>query len=219
MKSKWLKLAAIPALFAILGVLALGTVAWAQGPTPTNPNPAPNGNTTPGWGPGWHMWGNNNSPMMGRGFGMMGGMGMMHGSFGMMGGRSSMMGGSFGMMGSQSSILNVSAQVLGISETDLLAELQGGKTVDEIAQSKNISTDKIVEQFVQARAAWLKSAVDARQMTQAQADAKVAMMKAHLESWLTTKYDPQGFGPRFGTMGLDADGDGLCDMWESFQQN
>lgn len=219
MKSNWLKLAVMAALFAILGVFALGTVAWAQGPTPTNPNPAPNGNTNPGWGPGWHMWGNNNAPMMGRGFGMMGGSFDSRGFGPMMRNGFGMMGGGFGMMGSQNSILAVSAQVLGMTEADLVALLKNGKTIAEIAQTKNSSTDKIVEQFVQARADWLKSAVDAKQITQAQADAMLTLMKAHVNTWLTTKYDAQGFGPGSGRMGLDADGDGLCDMWESFQQN
>jgi hypothetical protein len=116
-------------------------------------------------------------------------------------------GGRFG--GPQNSIVAVAAKELGMDQTALVAELNAGKTIADIAKAKNVSVDKIVNAFVASRTQALKAAVDAKQITQAQADATLAAMKAHAQSELTSKYTPHGYGAGLGF--VDANKDGICD--------
>jgi hypothetical protein len=131
-------------------------------------------------------------------------------------GRSLGMGmGGFG--GPQNSLVAVAAKLLGMDETALIAELNAGKTIAEVAKAKNVATDKIVNAFVDARAQTLKAAVDAKRITQAQADATLAALKAHAQTDLTSKYTPHAYGAGRGQeRGLgqgfvDANKDGICD--------
>lgn len=64
--SKWMRLGTIAAILAVMGLVAFGAVAWAQGPTPTPQAP----NTGPGLGRGFGMGG---SMLGGAGGPMMGG--------------------------------------------------------------------------------------------------------------------------------------------------
>ncbi len=117
------------------------------------------------------------------------------------------LGGRFG--GPQNSLVAVAAKVFGMDETVLVTELNAGKTIADVAKAKNVALDKIVNAFVEPRTQALKAAVDAKQITQAQADATLAAMKAHAQSELTSKYTPHGYGPGLGF--VDANKDGICD--------
>src|SRR5512140_2780704 len=99
-----------------------------------------------------------------------------------------MMGGQGGFGGPQNSLIAYAAKTLNINVTDLIAELQKGKTLAEVAKAKGVSTDKIVADFIAARTAGLKSAVDSKWMTQAQADAMIAYMKSHVAEQLNEKW-------------------------------
>ncbi len=115
-----------------------------------------------------------------------------------------------GFGGPQNSLVAIAAQVLGMDQSTLVATLNTGKTIADVAKEKGISTDKIVDAFLAPRAETLKNAVAAGRMTQAQADAMLATMKDHVSAQLTAKYVPQGYGP--GMMGfVDANNDGVCD--------
>jgi hypothetical protein len=118
-------------------------------------------------------------------------------------------GGRFG--GPQNSLVAVAAKELGMDQTALVAELNAGKTLAEVAKAKNVATDKIVNAFVASRAQALQAAVTAKQITQAQADATLAAMKAHAQTQLTSKYTPQGYGAGLGF--VDANKDGICDNY------
>ena len=100
-----------------------------------------------------------------------------------------------GMGGPQNSLVAVAAKTLNYNVTDLIAELQKGKTLAEVAKAKGVSTDKIVADFVAARTAALKTAVDSKWMTQAQADAMIAYMKSHVAEQLNEKWTDHVFGP------------------------
>ncbi len=175
--NRWLKLGTLAAVLAIVGLMALGTAVFAQGPAPQ---------TTPAYGQG-----------QGMGYGMGMGAGRMGGSWG----------------GPQNSLVAVAAKVLGLSQTDLVAQLNSGKTIADVAKEKGVSTDKIVEDFLAARAAALKSAVDAGRITQAQADTMLATMKTNVNTQLTSKWTPRG--PGMGTGFVDANGDGICDNYNT----
>ncbi len=136
------------------------------------------------------------NPGYGRGYGMGGGM----------------MGG--GMMGGQqNSLVAVAAKVLGLDQTALVTTLNSGKTIADVAKEKGISTDKIVDEFLAPRVAALKSSVDAKRITQAQADAMIATMKTNVTAQLSNKWTPRG--PGQGTGFVDANGDGQCDNYDT----
>jgi hypothetical protein len=201
--NRWIKLGMLAVLLAVAGIVSWSAVAFAQDPTPV---PSPNQNGGPGWGMmrGW-------APMMGSG-GMMGrGGGMMGNGYGMHGGWN---GNNFA--GPDNSLVAVAAKTLGLTEAELRAELQAGKTIADVAKAKGITTDKIAEDFAQGRAEQLKTAVQNGRLTQAQADAMVATMKSHVTARLAGEFNQAG--PGFGRGWMDSDGDGVCDRMEQFQE-
>ena len=107
------------------------------------------------------------------------------------------MGGQMG--GPQQSLVAVAADTLGMTQADLIAQLQGGKTIAQVAGEKNVALDTIVSVFVATRQAHMAQAVAAGRMTQAQADAMLATMRANVTARLSQPWSPQG------------PGDGVCD--------
>ncbi|HEU5086593.1 MAG TPA: hypothetical protein VFT99_04075 [Roseiflexaceae bacterium] len=116
-------------------------------------------------------------------------------------GRRGGMGGQMG--GSQQSLIAIAAQQLGMDQADLVAQLQAGKTVAQVASDKNTPLDTIVNAFVATRQPRLAQAVANGRMTQAEADARLASMRATVTARLNEPWSPQGPG-----MG---NGDGVCD--------
>jgi hypothetical protein len=122
-----------------------------------------------------------------------------------------------GLGGPQNSLVAIAAKVLGLDQTALVAELNAGKTIADVAKAKNVSVDKIVSAFVDARAQALKAAVDAKRITQAQADSTLAAIKAQAQKDVTAKLTPHSYGAGrgYGMMGqgfIDANNDGICDL-------
>ena len=112
--------------------------------------------------------------------------------------------------GPQNSLVAVAAKVLGMSQADLVAAL-GDKTIADVAKEKGVATDKIVDAFLAPRVAAHKSAVDAKRLTQAQADQLLATMKANVTAQLNNTWTPRGPGRSSGF--VDANHDGICDNW------
>lgn len=71
-----------------------------------------------------------------------------------------------GMGGPQNSLVAIAAQVLGLDQTDLVATLNSGKTIADVAEEKGVAQDKIVDAFVAARKAAMDQAVASGRMTQ-----------------------------------------------------
>jgi Flp pilus assembly secretin CpaC len=110
-----------------------------------------------------------------------------------------------GMMGGQQqSLVAVAAQVLGIPQADLIAQLQSGKTIKDVAGDK---TGAIVDAFVKARADQMAAQVSAGRLTQAQADQMLVTMRANITAQLSAAWTARGTGMGMG----DANGDGTCD--------
>ncbi len=174
--NKWLKLGMLAAVLALVGLVALGTAAFAQGPAPQTTPSA----TAPGYGMGYGM-----GPGLSR------------------------MGGAWG--GPQNSLVAVAARVLGVDQATLVTTLNGGKTIAAVAKEKGVSTDKIVDEFLAPRVAALKSAVDAKRISKAQADSMLATIKTNVIAQLNNKWTPRG--PGMGTGFVDANGDGICDNY------
>lgn len=126
-----------------------------------------------------------------------------------------------GMGGPQYSLVAIAAKVLGLSQADLVAELNAGKTIADVAKAKGISTDKIVAEFLAQHKATLDAAVKAGRITQAQADEYLKTAEANVKTQLTSKWEPRGYGRGMGRgqgMGagfVDADKDGICDLYDS----
>jgi hypothetical protein len=112
-------------------------------------------------------------------------------------------GGMFGLGGPENSAIAIAAEQLGLEPADLLAELQAGKTIAELAEAQGVSLDSIVEAIVAAHSERLATAVENGRITQEQADAMLATMTENLTARLSQPFESgQGFGGRgFGGPG------------------
>lgn len=119
-----------------------------------------------------------------------------------------MMGGA-AMMGRSASLVAIAAEALSMDEAAMIAELQAGKTIADLAAARNVALDTIVDAFVAVRADRLAARVAAGNLTQAQADAMLATLRANVTARLSQPWSAQG--PGMGAGFVDADGDGVCD--------
>lgn len=78
---------------------------------------------------------------------------------------------------------SVVAKSLGMSVDDLNAQLRQGKTIAQIAQSKEVSLTKLRDDVLAAEQAFVQQAVKDGRLTQAQADAIVQHMSAMANYW------------------------------------
>jgi hypothetical protein len=175
----WLTLAGIA--LAVMVAIAVAPAVLAQGPM---------GGYAPGQMRSRMVDG---TPGAGTGMGRRGGMEGMRGQMG----------------GPQQSLIAVAADKLGMPQADLIAQLQGGKTIAQVAGEKNLALDTIVNAFVATRQARMTQAVAAGRMTQAQVDAMLATMRANVTARLSQPWSSQG--PGMGAGYADANGDGVCD--------
>jgi hypothetical protein len=75
--------------------------------------------------------------------------------------------------------ITAAAKALGMTEADLTTARQGGQTLAQVAATKGVSVDTLVAALVDAETAEINAAVKAGTMTQAQADQRLADLKAH----------------------------------------
>jgi len=125
-------------------------------------------------------------------------------------GRGYLMGfGRLGAAGPQNSLVAIAAKELGMEQTALVAELNAGKTLADVAKEKGVATDKLVEAFIAPRVQVINNAVASKQITQAQADTLIASLKAHALAELSQPFTARGYGMGLGF--VDANHDGICD--------
>jgi hypothetical protein len=98
--------------------------------------------------------------------------------------------------------LDAAAELLKMTEADLHRALESGKTLAEVAQSKGVSQAKLIDTLVDAQKAELADAVKAGRLTQAQADAITAGLKARITALVTGPWTGHGPG-RPGRHGRD----------------
>ena len=89
-----------------------------------------------------------------------------------------------GMMGGGDNLLSVAAKQLDMSLTDLLTELQGGKSIAGVAKDKGVDTQTIVDAYVSQVKETLDKAVTDGRITQKQADYQLEQMKTRLTNQL-----------------------------------
>lgn len=100
-------------------------------------------------------------------------------------------------------MLTLIAEQLGITADELVTELQAGKTVADLATEKDVDVNTIIDAIVAAHSETLTAAVTAGTLTQAQADAHIALLKANLEARFSQAWTA-GNGP--GMMGRGGHG-------------
>jgi hypothetical protein len=179
---KWTLLVGVA--LVLVAVVATAPAVLAQGPGSgygpgDGTGPVDDGAFGPGYGSGSGAFG----PRFGRGMG----------------------GGMYGVGGPENSLIAVAAEVLGIEPAELVAELQDGASIAEVAGTQ---VDAIVEAFVASRTERLEELVDSGRLTQEEADIRLATMESHVADRLSQPWSPQGRG--LGTPGagfIDEDGD------------
>lgn len=122
-------------------------------------------------------------------------------------------------VGPGNSMMATVAEAVGLTQADLIAELQSGKTVADVAEEAGVTLETLVSSVIAERATWLAERVASGQLTQAQADFMLANMSANLTAHLSEAWTPGGYGAGNGMrhgggygMGFaDEDGDGICD--------
>ena len=179
------------AAVATIGILAAGSgmaIAATNGGT---------NRTTPWGGMLGGAWGGATADASGRGFGpgMMGGgfgPGMMGGGFG-----PGMMGGGWGTSTTTSSpMLTAAASYLGLSTDTLIAKLQSGTTLADLATQSGRTTAGLADAMLAA----MRTALDASPLSAAQQAAMLDRMRDHIDDMLTLSHTQTGTGFR-GMMG------------------
>ncbi len=86
---------------------------------------------------------------------------------------------------------SVAASAIGISESDLTAALQSGKTVADVAKANNVDVQKVIDALVADQKTEIAAALKAGTITQAQADQQLA----NVTTFVTAQVNGTGFGP------------------------
>lgn len=116
---------------------------------------------------------------------------------GMRGGFRGSRGGAFGpgvhMGGPGSSLVSTAADALGLTVSELLDELEGGKSIADVAGERNVDVQEIADAHLAEHQEWLAQAVEDGRMTQEQADWMQSHMEEEVQERLT---EPFSFGGR-----------------------
>jgi uncharacterized protein YidB (DUF937 family) len=100
----------------------------------------------------------------------------------------------FGMMGRwgwgwpAGSLIATVAEKLGMSQSELIQELQNGKTIAALAQEKGVDLNTIVDAVVASQQARLNALVQAGRLTQEQADALLALARSSVTDRLSQSF-------------------------------
>jgi hypothetical protein len=101
--------------------------------------------------------------------------------------------------GPDQSLVAVAAEAFDMEQTDLVAELQAGKTLAEVAEANDVAVQDLVDAFLAPRAEFLAQAVTDGKITQADADAMQARMQAMVTTKISQPWEPRGNGTCDGT--------------------
>ena len=102
--------------------------------------------------------------------------------------------------------LSVAATALGMTEAELRTELVAGKSIAQVAESKNVSVQVVVDALIAQHKAHIAEHVAEGKLTQAQADEKLANLEARVtemvnKTGLPMKGGPGGKGGHGGKLG------------------
>jgi len=101
--------------------------------------------------------------------------------------------------GPEQSLVAVAAETFDMEQADLVAELQSGTTLAEVAEVNNVDVQDLVDAFLAPRVEFIAQAIADDKITQADADAMQARMQAMVTAKTTQPWDPNGNGNCDGT--------------------
>jgi hypothetical protein len=104
------------------------------------------------------------------------------------------MGGPMGMGFGGDNLYSVAADKLGMKLTELLAELQSGKSIADVAKEKSVDTQTIIDAYVAQVKATLDKSVAGGNITQKQADYQLQQITQRVADQI----DNTGIGGRMG---------------------
>jgi hypothetical protein len=93
------------------------------------------------------------------------------------------------------------ATVLGIDEVALRTELQGGKSIADVAKARNVDVAKVIAAIVDERTADIAQHVKDGDLTQAQADAQLKDLEARVTAMVDNAMPMRGKGGHMGQGG------------------
>ena len=99
-----------------------------------------------------------------------------------------------GTIKSRPQVLAAAAEALGITEAELVTELQAGKSIKQVADAKNVDIDTVIAKMTAAVKAHLDAEVASGEHTQAEADAKLAEFKTRVTEMVNKTGLPQRGG-------------------------
>ena len=97
---------------------------------------------------------------------------------------------------SRPSPLAEAAKALGMTEAELKTELEAGKSIADVAKAKSIDLDEVIAKLTAAFKAHLDEEVASGEMTQAQADTKLAGVTAKATERVNSVRPARGEGSR-----------------------
>jgi|GEM_PF-517124 len=106
------------------------------------------------------------------------------------------------------SLVDMLADMTGLSLADVLAELNAGKTLAEVAEAYGSSVDAVVEAYLAERTATLEQAVADGRIDQEQVDLMLAQMAENVAEHMTESWSAGGFGDGTGLRSEDGTGYG-----------
>jgi polyhydroxyalkanoate synthesis regulator phasin len=109
-----------------------------------------------------------------------------------------------GMMGGGDSLTSIAADELDMSLTDLLTELQGGKSIADVAGEKGVDVQNIVDAYIAQVQERLDEAVADGRITQNQADWQLEQVEERVHDQLNSTWEDHSWGERHpgGMMGF-----------------
>jgi microcompartment protein CcmK/EutM len=87
-------------------------------------------------------------------------------------------------------LIDVAADQLGMTRDELLAQISAGRSIAQIAESKNVPLDKIIDAFLAPRQTKLDAAVTAGKLTQEEEDALLVLARGRVERALSKERAP-----------------------------
>jgi len=107
--------------------------------------------------------------------------------------------------GEASLLMTVAAEKLGMTEAELMTELQGGKSIAAVAEAKGVDTQVISDAYLAQLKADLDAQVADGSLTQEEADARLAQKTEALPDRLTGTWKDMGGSGRGGHGGRRGD--------------
>jgi hypothetical protein len=101
--------------------------------------------------------------------------------------------------------ITAAATALGMTEANLTTALQGGQSIADVASSKGVAVQTVIDAMVAAEKAEIQAQVGAGTITQSQADQQIANLTAH-ETDEVNGVRPMGggHGPHGGAPGTNS---------------